>query len=521
MTVRQVLGIAVTVFVGASPLGAQASGWAPAKCDIKPGHFLVNSGLLYLKSASETRFEDQKAKDIRDAHRVLTQALTTGGQDRNPAAWYYLGRYYQMLSDLQGADTAFTRALALAPACEDDVMLWRRRLWTPVFNRGVQFFNANQVDSAIATFRLANVIYSGEPSGHSALATLFANQGQVDSAARYYGLAAQTAAAALGMLHARPGRVDSTVAADSARYTRERREALYNQGAVLHQAQRWDEALAAFREYLTAYPTDAQALAGVASAYAAQGHVDSATAIYRRILERADSVTPEQLFAAGVAIFNGVPPTPDTAPAGTACRADARRDRTLTPRRIAARCDSVTRAALRAHDAATAGTYRLAARAFEFGLSRNANYRDALYNLTNTYLVLQDTAQLLPTAQRLVAVDPLSRGAHRLLAAGWQLRQNPDSTLRYLTDADSSLPVEVSVSNFSPRGQDASLSGLITNFHDQPNAALTVVFEFLDAKGEVVVSQGVEVTAIEAGGSQAFQAAGIGAGIVAWRYRKS
>ncbi|MGH7645515.1 MAG: hypothetical protein ACREMR_08000, partial [Gemmatimonadales bacterium] len=94
MTVRQVLGTAATVLVGAMPLGAQARGWAPAKCDLKPGQFLVNSGLLYLKSASETRFEDQREKDIRDAHRVLTQALTTGGQDRNPAAWYYFGRYH-------------------------------------------------------------------------------------------------------------------------------------------------------------------------------------------------------------------------------------------------------------------------------------------------------------------------------------------------------------------------------------------------------------------------------------------
>ena len=506
MTVKEAVGIALTVFVGASPAAAQANGWAIPKCDIKPRHFLVNSGILYLKNATETRFDEQKRKDLQDGLRVLTQALTSGGQDKNAAAWYYLGRYYQMVTDLPGADSAFTKAQILAPACKDDISTWRRVLWTPVFNKGVQAFNANQTDSAIAAFRLANVIYSGEPGGHNALATLYANIGQIDSAARYYGLAAQAAAA------------------DPVKWVKERREALYNRGAVLHQAHRWDEALAAFHEYLAAYPNDTQAMAGVASAEAAKGNVDSATAMYTKILERADSVAPEQLFSAGVAIFNSAPARPDTAPVGNSCRTEARRDRTLTPRRIATRCDLVTRAMIRQHDQTSAGTYRLAARAFETGLARNASYRDALFNLTNAYVALQDTANLLPTAQRLVAVDPLSRGAMRLLAAGWQFRGNPDSTLRYVTVADSALsalPVEVGITTFTPQDQSASLNGLVTNFHDKPSEALQLTIDFLDAKSEVVASQTVDIAALEPGGSQGFQASAIGVGMVAWRYKKS
>ncbi|MBI1967350.1 MAG: tetratricopeptide repeat protein [Gemmatimonadetes bacterium] len=505
MTVKQALGITLAVLVGASgasPVAAQARGWVVPKCDIKPGHYLVNSGVLYLKNASETRFEDQKQKDLRDALRVLTQALTSGGQDENPAAWYYLGRYYQMVTDLSGADSAFTRALALAPTCKDDIGSWRRVLWTPVFNKGVQAFNAGQTDTAIVAFRLANVIYSGEPGGHNALANLYANQGQVDSAARYYGLAAQAAAA------------------DPVKYAKERREALFNRGAVLHQAHRWNDALAVFQEYLAAYPGDAQAMAGVASAHAATGNTDSATAMYVKILDRADSVTPEQLFHAGVAVFNGAPPQPDTATAGTSCRGVARRDRTLTPRRLAARCDSVVRAMIHEHDAAAAGTYRMAARAFEAGLGRNPGYRDALFNLTNTYLVLQDTANMLPAAQRLVAVDPMGRGSLRLLAAAWQLRGKPDSTLKYLAAGDSLLPVEVSITRFGPEEQNASLNGLVTNFHDKPSEPLQLTIEFLDAKGEVVASQTVDIAAIEPGGSQGFQTSAIGAGIVSWRYKK-
>ncbi|HEX9282990.1 MAG TPA: hypothetical protein VF882_04315, partial [Gemmatimonadales bacterium] len=122
MTVKQVLGL-LTCVVVAAPVGAAAQLWLPAACDIKPGHYLVNSGALYLKSAFTTKFADQRAKDLKDANRVLMQALTSGGQEKNPAAWYYLGRYYLIADDLVGADSAFTKALALAPKCKDDIAL--------------------------------------------------------------------------------------------------------------------------------------------------------------------------------------------------------------------------------------------------------------------------------------------------------------------------------------------------------------------------------------------------------------
>src|SRR5881628_484074 len=134
MTVKRVVGMALAVLVGAGSLSAQARGWTPAKCDIKPGHYLVNSGVLYLINASKTQFDDQKRKDLQQAQQVLTQAVTSARQDKNAAAWYYLGRYYQMVADLPGADSAFAKAQALAPACREDIDFWRKFLWTPVFN---------------------------------------------------------------------------------------------------------------------------------------------------------------------------------------------------------------------------------------------------------------------------------------------------------------------------------------------------------------------------------------------------
>src|SRR5205823_14409849 len=68
-----------------------------------------------------------------DLERVLTQAVTTGKQEKNPAAWYYLGRYYLMADDLAAADSALSKALTLAPACKEDIGLYRRQAWVPVF----------------------------------------------------------------------------------------------------------------------------------------------------------------------------------------------------------------------------------------------------------------------------------------------------------------------------------------------------------------------------------------------------
>src|SRR5207247_967223 len=84
MTVRQAVGLIVSL-LAAAPLGrAAGQGQVIQKCEIRPGHQLVNSGALYLKSASDTKFEDQRQKDLKDAYRVLTQAVTTGGQEKNP-----------------------------------------------------------------------------------------------------------------------------------------------------------------------------------------------------------------------------------------------------------------------------------------------------------------------------------------------------------------------------------------------------------------------------------------------------
>lgn len=530
---KQLIGLMLGSVVLASALAGQGQ-WVKPKCDLKPGHYLVNSAVLYLKNAAETRFDDQKKKDLSDANRSLTQALTSGGQDKNPAAWYYLGRYYVIQNDAYGADSAFDRAEALFPACKDDIWLFRRNsLWVPAFNAGVAALNAQQYDSAVAAFRRAAVVYDEEPQGLTTLATAFFNMPAEtylpESTFRRMNPAVPDSQFQAAYDAATRTRYDSAakyfrlgiVAAKDPKFARERSDAMFNLANSFYAAQRYDSAASGYAEYLKVMPNDAQALARLGDVLQTAGQKDSAMSVYATIIAHADSMDALSLFNAGVSIYNGAPPFPDTVRVSADCRRSRAPGRTPAQRRlIVAQCDSVAADSVKKREATAAQNYSLAAQAFEAGLAHNAQSRDGLFNLANAYLALRQPDKMLPVAQRLVAIDPMNRNSVRLVAQAWALKSRSDSALHYVTLSDSLLPVDVTVASFAPGEQNVSLSGLIANYHSSPSTPLTLVFEFLDASGKVVATQTVDVPAIPAEGNHAFQTQAIGAGIIAWRYKK-
>ena len=524
MSVKRFIGFLGWVgTAAAAPRTAQTQIWLPAACDIKPGHQLVNSGMQSLKSAFSTKFADQKAKDLKDADRSLTQAVTTGKQEKNPAAWYYLGRYYLMVEDLAGADSALAKALALAPACKEDIGLYRRQAWVPVFNAGVQAWQGGQTDSAIASFRRANQIYNAEPMGFIYLANLFVGREEPDSAGKK---------ADAGKYHTDSivyaTRMDSAAkyfrlavgAASDAKYARDKRDALFNVARVYHSAKRYDEAIAAYREYLTVYPGDVQGMASLAGLYGLTGQRDSATALYGRILDRADSASADELFAAAGSILSAIPSSPDTAVMDADCaKAVKKKTPALTVRQVAARCAPAAADTMRKFHALADPQYMLVAKAYQAGLAKNPYSRDALYNLAGVSYMIGDSASVLPLAQRLYALDPMNRSSLAKLAGGWQLKGKKDSVLYYLTIADS-LPVEVTVSRFNPTEKGATLDGQMTNFRTKASPPLKIMFDFLDAKGNVVATQSQDVPALEPNASQEFKLKVEQPGVVAWRYKR-
>jgi tetratricopeptide (TPR) repeat protein len=524
--------LVLTVFTAVSAAASLQGQWLPpsSKCEVKRSHFLVNGAAQYLEVAATK--PAMREGQLRNAEKNLTQAVTTGGQDKNPSAWYYFGRYYAMRGDAMGADSAFRKAEALLPACHDDINFYRRnQLWVPLFNAGIAALNVQNYDSALAVLREAGRVYDGEPQGFTTLATAFfnmppatylpestfrkANPGLPDSAfSARYDAAVNTRYDSA----AKYFRLGVQAAADP-KFDKEKKDAMYNLANAYYGAQRYDSAAAAYGAYLAAVPNDAQARARLADVLSIGGHKDSAMTMYASIIQNADSAEPSSLFNAGVSIYNAAPPLPDTAKLSAACRRKPlATGQTALQRKRG--CDREASDSLQRRDAASVNNYRLAAQAFEAGLKRDPFNRDGLYNLTSSYFALQDTVKMLSIAQRLVAVDPMNRNSVRLLAQAWQLNHHSDSALFYVTISDSLLPVDVSVGGFGPTDQGATISGVVTNYHPRASVPVKIVFEFLNKTGTVVSTASADIPAVDPNGSKAFQVQGTGAGIVSWRYKK-
>lgn len=501
MTGKQMAGILVAC-AALVPAGARAqlNIFLPAACDVKPNN-LVTSGIQSLRNAFGTKFADQRSKELKDAGRVLTQAVTSDKQDKSAAAaWYYLGRYYLLTEDLPGADSAFAKAQVLEPKCGDDIDRYRRQAWVPVFNAGVQAWQAGKNDSAIAGFRRANQVYRAEPMGFIYLANLFVQAQQTDSAAKYFKLAA-------------------TLTTDP-KYARDRRDALFNVARVYHAAKRYEDAAAAYRQYLEAYPNDVQARASLASLYQFAGKRDSALVLYGQIAERADSASAEELFGAAQSVLAAIPTSPDTAAMNDACKAAARKKTpAVTPRQLVARCHPAAADTMSKYRVVADPQYQLTVKMYAAGLAKNPYLRDALYNLAGISYLMGDTSRVLPLALRLYAVDPMNRNTLAKVAGGYQMIGKKDSVLYYLTLADS-LAVDVTVSNFTTNEKGAELEGLLTNARSKPSPALTLTFEFLDPKGTVLATQPQPVPALNAGANQAFKLKVDVPGVTAWRYHR-
>jgi tetratricopeptide (TPR) repeat protein len=470
-----IIGAAVVAVSGAvAPQATAQGGFAPPTCDLKKGHYLVNSAVLYLQNASRRGvFPDDRQRHLHDANRVLLEAIDKGRSD-DPAVWYYLGRYYEEMKDVDGADSSFTRAAQLAPQCVTDINLHRRRLWVPILNSAVDRMRANDPEGAKPFLRQANRIFTAEPLGFYYLGQVFANQAQRDSAIYYLERALAVA-------------MDSANSANPS-FADIRETGAFNIATLFHMEQQLDSAVAWYRAYRKENPNDVKAIAELASVLDQIGRQDEAIALYDTVLMRADSMPTLDVFQTGVAMF-------------------------------------------RAH------RYQRAVEAFQKGLERNPNFRDALYNLANSYLAMAEEAdstapkadlsriqrelgeKMTPVAERLVAVDPANVLSLKLLARSYQLRAMSDTTLAVLQRADT-LPIDVTVSTFTVTGPTSwELKGVIANTKGQPVNVPQITFEFLSERGEVVRTVTIDPQTLAAEGLASIELHPEGAGIAAWRYR--
>ncbi len=467
-------GIFATVL--ASTASAQSPTLQPKLAEFQPEKFAVplcplrpagniNKGVDALKKAHDAKAD--KAAELTKAKDILVKSITGEGQDQNAAAWYYLARVYLMQGDVDGVDSAFTKAAALQPQCELDIGQYRQNAWAQLANAGLELQRDNKIDEAMVLFRDADKLFDELPHVAANLGVLYANAGKDDSAATFFAKALKIAET----------NAESDTTAIGDRNSNALNLALMQQRLGRHQ-----DAIGTLTKYLAWEPTNVDARKALAQSYRGAGQTAQADSIERAMLtelskQNLDSLETGDILSIGVAAFN-------------------------------------------------AQDFQRAAEAFDKAVSRNPYSRDAVYNLANAYLALKDNAKLVETSKKLVAIEPMNEDAYRLLGQGHRGLEQQDEMVK-AAETLIGLPVQVEIVGFQIGRSAARLEGVATGRAptDAQGKAIksepvTLVVEFVTAAGNVVGSKEVAVPVLEAGATHRFNAEASGADVAGWRYRK-
>jgi tetratricopeptide (TPR) repeat protein len=538
---RSLLAVGVGLLLPAS--AAAQDTWVPHQppCKLSTGHYLVKGSMLHLKLGIESRFEDVRRDRMLQAHKVLHEAILEKSQGENAAAWYYLGRAYTVLQDFAGADTAFRRAVTLAPDCAEDAGGHRARLAGFALNEALRTWGTGAGDSARRFFRLARTLDTTDAEIPLYTSIMFANAQQPDSAAAYLEqgiLAAATDTAhgarlrqaALDVARAYEGRavqtVPTTLTVGQTRLARDttgrriaRDSALLDRivtevGGIRSGGARLNpQALAAFQRDSTRLESrlaearrarDSLGSRAAEDSAAAVGAVAPALRYYRRYAERypddADAAIQQLRLAAIL---------------GDQAALDQLVDQV-------ARSPHVTNASL--VPAAMAlygdGLNAQAARLAEAALTRNPNDHAALALATYVYHAVGDAGRLRETAERRLALAPLDDAAARAMALAWDLAGGTDSAMRWRAVADTGLGWEVHVTQFQATEHATAANGYVVNGLPRGLEPITLLFEFLDGEGAVMFSTPVAIPALDPGARAPVAARVDRGGAVSWRYRR-
>jgi tetratricopeptide (TPR) repeat protein len=528
------IAVAAFAVLCAVPLSAQSK---PA-CDLSPGFFRLNSEPLNLKLAQEK--PDQRDRMLAQVQDVAVRSILNDHQDQNPAAWYYLGRYYVETHNAVGAESTFARVEKLAPQCADSLFQYRTSVWTDAFGAGMSQWQGGKIDSAVTNLQLAHKLLPHNPRSLLQLGQLYASQNNVDSAVVYLKRGADVAgtdtnysdarrealgtAARLTLARAQSDPVtrratETKVSLDSLAphlgndsillaHRLASSESRRSRGARLRPADQ--QAFSADSTQLQQSLVSERALRG---ALQAKGVGDS-TALkaaympavngYRDLITAFPGSVDAAVNLAAIYSQMGHPELAATA---------------FDP--VIAHPEAADPAALldAAQRLAAGGLGTAALRIYGAMLKLNPYNRNALAGQADAQLRLKNGPGAVTSAQGVVALDPRNQLALRALGQAWGLAGKADSSKKYLSAADSLLAVDITVTSFVPDSGGFTLTGVASNLQNTPSTPLRLTVEFLDAKGAVVATQGTDVAAIPVQGNAQFQVHARGATVVAWRYR--
>ena len=524
----RLLAAAFVSCLAASPLRAQGV-WVPPQEPCEPDtRGPTRDAERRLGDAFEADDPDERAKKLGEAADKLRDAFARGG---SPGAWYYLGRYYVVVEDPAGADSALHQAAELLPECADDIQGYLAEAGAVALGAGSEAWVTGDRAAAVEHLRIAASLHPENPVVSLYMGRVFAERREADSAAKYVRIGVDLAgddlqhasnrSAALrdlarvleaATMETAGGRaVQSRVLRDSV----DRR--IGRDSTILAQLVAQWSGVNLRPDQLTAYQNDS---AGRTEALAALRQTSES--LERQY--RSDSAAAVPALAAAVSAYEEyLAVTPEDTHSGfqlvrlygAAGQLDGVRRTTEWLLTSGTESDALGAASTMFGE----GHYAMTATVLESLLEENPNARRGLFLLSRVHLVTVNGKQLVATAQKLIEIDPMNAQSVRMLAGGWEMVSMADSARKYLALADSGLQWTVDVIAFDAR-LDTRLQGQIRNLVNRPLPAVSLEFEFLDAQGATLYTGTADIPAMQPGGQEQFQVQIPQAGAVAWRYRR-
>jgi tetratricopeptide (TPR) repeat protein len=437
---------------------AKQTQFLPPACSAAAGDSKANDAAKALRNAIGESDATKRKSELGEAQKKAREAVTQGS---GAAGWIYLGRAYLYSGDLVGADTAFARGEKLAADCKEDTGRYREAAWVPLVNAGIDFVNANNPDSALVLFRQANSIYRDKPNAFAGVGTIYANQGNNDSAIVYLQKATEVATAA--------------------KQDEDRNVAAYNLGLVQTRAKRYDDAAKTLEQYRTWAPNDVQGAKALAAAYRGAGQVDKAAA-----LEKEAGIPPSEVPGAG------------------------------------AKAGELFQQGVAAFDA---GKFAEAGELFGQVYAEQPYNHDALVNQATAYYKAKDTGKLVDVASELVAVEPLNDIGQQLLFEGYRTSKQADKQIETAGRRLSMpLKLEAKGVKLSPTDVELTLMATGREAKNASGAAIpakptALVFELLGTGDAVLATQEVTVPPLKPDATHEVKVAAQANGITGWRYK--
>ncbi|HUP90422.1 MAG TPA: hypothetical protein VM100_13780 [Longimicrobiales bacterium] len=217
--------------------------------------------------------EPQTPKELKDAQRFIASAMlakdTTEKRSRleralnplqqalakypdNARVWLEAGEVYAKLHDYVHADSAFDKAEKMYPGYAQEIMQQRLTGWGDAFEIGISAMNANDLDTAMKYYQLAELMYGDRPETKLNIAVVYSSKNDRANAISFF---RSTVASAEGPLREKLGPDEQ---AAWKRYAETARIALADivgrEGIEAYNDKKFDLAMVKFREALSINP---------------------------------------------------------------------------------------------------------------------------------------------------------------------------------------------------------------------------------------------------------------------------